>query len=123
MNFGVRLPGPFRVGISGTGRVSAGVTLGPLSASTGGGARRAPAPNEIFAPLELPAALAELADEGWRVNGQGDGWALVGRRLAALQLETVEGGTVARRVTSRRKVLLWVAVAVVVVAWVAIATG
>ncbi|MGW3809080.1 hypothetical protein [Micromonospora sp. NPDC005113] len=124
MNFGVRLPGPFRAGISSSGHVNAGVTLGPLSASTNvGNVRRAPAPTEIFAPVALLDALADLTEAGWRIDGRGDDWALVGKGLTALQLEAVRGGTVARRVTSRRKVLLWIAVVAAVVVGLAIAGG
>ncbi|HEY9415001.1 MAG TPA: hypothetical protein VIQ30_09610, partial [Pseudonocardia sp.] len=69
MNFGVRLPGPFRVGVSSSGRVNAGVTLGPFSASTGIGSGRRPAAGDEFFPIELDAAAAELVALGWRLHG------------------------------------------------------
>ena len=114
MNFGVRLPGPFRVGVSSSGHVNAGVTVGPLSASTNLG--RPARPGEVVAPVHILDALADLVDAGWKVKGRGDDWAIVAKGMTALRLDAVRDGTAARRITSTRAVVVWLAVAVAIAA-------
>lgn len=115
MNFGVRLPGPFRVGVSSSGRINAGVTLGPLSASTNLGGSRPAAPGEVFGPVHILDALAAVQDEGWKIKGRGDDWAVITKGLTTLRLETVRGGTAARRLTNPWKVLIWMTLVTVAV--------
>ena len=121
MNFGVRLPGPFRVGMSSSGRVNVGITVGPLSASTSVG--RPPTPGEVFAPVHILDAVAALIDEGWKVKGRGDDWAVVSRGMMTVRLETVRGGTAARRLTNPWKVLVWMGLACGLLFWFLAATS
>lgn len=116
MNFGVRLPGPFRAGVSSSGRVNAGVTVGPLSASTNLGGGRPARAGEVVAPVHILDALADLIDAGWKVKGRGEDWAIVGKGMTALRLDVVHGGTAARRITSTASVVVWLAVAVAIAA-------
>lgn len=117
MNFGVRLPGPFRVGVSSHGRVHAGVTVGPFSASTGitGGRRPADAGEEFY-PISLDGAVGELVVLGWRLTGHSGRSAILTQGWRAVQIEAVPGGVTWRPVTSRRtavtKAVVWMAVAV-----------
>lgn len=115
MNFGFRLPGPFRVGVSSSGRVSVGASLGPLSASTSvGGSTQS---GDVFAPITVDQALAAFVEEGWRVKARGDGWALVGRHMARVRVEAVRGGVVGRRETNPWKVLIWMTLVTAAAFW------
>lgn len=119
MNFGVRLPGPFRVGFSDKGRVNVGVTLGPFSASTGisqGASGRQP-----FHPISLDGAMNELVTHGWRLRGHDRRIAHLTKGWRAVQIEAVRGGVTWRPVTSRRTILTWLFVAVAVVGLCALA--
>ena len=110
MFFGVRLPGPFRVGVSSKGKVYGGVTVGPFSASTpiGGGSAGAASGHH---PISLDAAVAELLRDGWKVAGRGDGWTQMryGWRVA-VHIDAVPGGVQWRQVTNSRKVIAWLVV-------------
>lgn len=86
------------------------MTLGPFSVSTPVGGRRQEQVTELFAPVPLAAAVADLQRHGWRINGQGNGWALVSRRTKGLHLESRDGGTVARRATPRAVLVGWLVV-------------
>lgn len=68
MNFGVRLPGPFRVGISSKGRLNAGVTVGPFSASGGLGGGHRTAQGTLF-PVTLEQFIAQAQAEGFKIEG------------------------------------------------------
>lgn len=116
MRFGVRLPGPFRVGIGRGGRVSVGMTAGPFSASTAINQQRRPAnPGEAFYPITLDGAVAELVTMGWLPRGHDGRSAILTRGWRAVQVDAVDGGVTWRRVTSRRSLLAWTVAVIVVV--------
>ncbi|OKI47318.1 hypothetical protein [Micromonospora sp. CB01531] len=115
MNFGARLPGPFRVGVSSSGRVNMGATVGPFSVSGGGGSRPGRA-DAVHAPVHILDALAELQAAGWKITGRGDDWAIAVKGFTTLRLDAEGDGTTARRVTSNRKLLLWLTVGVAIAA-------
>ncbi|WP_435589821.1 hypothetical protein [Micromonospora aurantiaca (nom. illeg.)] len=114
MQFGLRLPGPFRVGVSSRGRANVGVALGPVSVSTGG-SRGAAVGGNVY-PIGLDDAVTQLVAAGWRVTG-GDGErVLLARGWRALHVEAVEGGVTWWPVTSRRTVIAWTLVLLAVLA-------
>jgi hypothetical protein len=105
----VNLPGPFRVGISSKGRISAGMNVGPLSVSTGVGASARKAGSGVVqAQATLAQAVAEIEAEGWRVVAQ-DSYAVIlrkGRRQ--LQLRQVAPDVVeASPSTTRTALIVW----------------
>jgi hypothetical protein len=103
MNFGLRLPGPFRVGVSSRGRVSAGLTLGPVSVSgnLGGGRRPAASQQPAWGPLAtIPISLAEATTQaeaqGWKVSYRGERAVWVQRGLRARVIEQHPNGVLHR---------------------------
>ncbi|MDG4796228.1 hypothetical protein [Micromonospora sp. WMMD1082] len=115
MNFGMRLPGPFRVGINSNGRMNVGATLGPLSVSSGGGQPRRP--QDVFAPVSLDTAVAEMGQAGWRVTGGDERTVFMRGAWRAIRIDAVPGGVSAAVVTSRRQVVAAVVLVVAVLAW------
>jgi len=119
MNFGFRLPGPFRVSVSDKGRVYGGVTMGPFSVSGQlGGGRSAPQGPTVF-PVSLGQAQQELAAAGWVVVGREPGGFTVRRRwrLKMGHVRQVPGGVVAEPRTNSW-VLAVTIVAVVAGLWI-----
>lgn len=115
MNFGVRLPGPFRVGVSSHGRINAGVTMGPVSMSTGIGGRPARRGEQPFYPISVEDAVAELAAAGWTPTYADPQTAMVAKGWKAARIDAVQGGVTWEPITSRRallaKTVFWVAFA------------
>lgn len=115
MNFGVRLPGPFRVGISSSGRMNVGVTAGPFSVSTGVGQGRRPAVErqEVY-PIDLDGAVVELLKDGWTLTGHDGRTAFFTRGWKAGRVDAVDGGVTIAPIPSRRalivKTVIWLAV-------------
>lgn len=98
MNFGIRLPGPFRVGISDKGRVSAGMTLGPFSVSSGGGGQPT-AVGMFYRGMTLEQAIEKARAEGFKV-GVGTRSAYIHKGYRAGTLSSVHGGVMLQRATS-----------------------
>ena len=108
MNFGFRLPGPFRVGVSSKGRVSVGASLGPFSVSTSSARRsqsKAPQP-VLLRGTTLAATVEQAVSEGWRVTGRDDRTVLLARQSDALRLHLVDAFVVeVAPIDSRAKVI------------------
>lgn len=84
MFFGVRLPGPFRVGVTSSGRVIGGVSAGPFTVS---GQLAAPHRRRRGAvavvPVDLTDAVYAAREQGWKVTRLGPGGALLRKGLSA----------------------------------------
>lgn len=103
MNFGFRLPGPFRVGISSKGRVNAGVTLGPFSVSGNvGGVRTGKA---VFLPVTLQQLVAQAEAEGFSAQVTPGTSATLERRWLAARATVAPGGVLVKRVWSTWQIL------------------
>ena len=117
MNFGVRLPGPFRVGISSKGRVNVGMTAGPFSVSTGySPAATTPSrPGAVRLAGLLDQHVRQAQSEGWAVTGRNESTAILRRGAITIQLAQAAPGIVeVSQVTSRSSVLIWGLLAVVI---------
>jgi hypothetical protein len=99
VNFGFRLPGPFRVGISSKGRVNVGVTAGPFSVShtLGNGSRG------LLLPLTLDQFVSQAQSEGYRVQITPNTSATVERRWQAAFATVVPG----RGLSVKRTMSTW----------------
>lgn len=106
MFFGIRLPGPFRVGISSKGRVYGGVRMGPFSVSSylGGGQRPSTRRPPVW-PVTLDAAAAEAQADGWTMTGHSQNVVLLRKGSQAAELRAVRGGVTVRRIASRRALI------------------
>lgn len=104
MNFGFRLPGPFRVGISSKGRVNLGVTAGPFSVSGAVGGSR---PGLVL-PVTLDQFVAQARAEGYSVQVTPGTGATIERRWQAAQATVVPH----RGVTVKRVLSTWQIVAI-----------
>lgn len=94
MAIGFRL-GPARIGIN-RGRVTGGVTLGPVSASTTlAGARRSAAVHPVY-PDTAEQLVAQAEAEGFRVVSRTAHLVRVERGWRAAVIATVQGGTQVR---------------------------
>lgn len=114
MNFGFRLPGPFRVGISDKGRVNLGVTAGPFSVSgtVGGGGGRG-----LMLPVTLDQFVAQARAEGYSVQVTPNTGATIERRWQAAQATVVPGrGVAVKRVVSTWQTLAAIGSVLLVVA-------
>ncbi|WFE41969.1 hypothetical protein [Micromonospora sp. WMMD998] len=101
MNFGFRLPGPFRVGVSSKGRVNVGVTVGPLSASGGLGGAGQRTTRGTFFPVTMPQFVEQARAEGFTVTQYHPSSATIERRWKAGRAEVVPGqGVMLRQVWS-----------------------
>lgn len=102
MGIGVRL-GPFRIGVSSRGRVTGGVSIGPVSASTrlGGGQQNGAYP---IWPDKRDQLVAQAEAEGWRVVAGSDWHTRVERGWRAAVIATVQGGTQIRPALSERAI-------------------
>lgn len=105
MNFGLRLPGPFRVNVSSKGRVTAGVNLGPLSLSGAMSSGRPAGGGAVFMEgWTILTAVESLRSEGWKVTETARGVVYASRRFKSLQLVGAPGGVVARRTMSNASI-------------------
>lgn len=114
MMFGLRLPGPFRVGVSSSGRVNAGVTLGPFSVS--GNVGGTPTARGMFFPVTLHQFVAQAQAEGFSVQVTPGTSATIERRWKAGRAEVVRGGVIVRRVLSTWQILALLGTILAVVA-------
>lgn len=105
MNFGFRLPGPFRVGVSDSGRVNVGATAGPFSVSTSLSSGR---PGMLL-PLTLDQFVAQARAEGFSVQVTPHTSAHIERRWQAATADVVPG----RGVTVKRTLSTWTIVAII----------
>lgn len=107
MNFGFRLPGPFRVGVSSKGRVNVGMTMGPFSVSTSPASRRSAKPHSVvLRGTTLAAQVEQAVSEGWRITGRDDRTVLLARNGDMLRLHLVDAFVVeVSPVDSRAKVI------------------
>lgn len=112
MNFGVRLPGPFRVGVSSRGRVSAGLTLGPVSVSgdLGGGRRPAASQEPAWGPLAtIPISLAQATtqaeEQGWRISYRSNDAVWIQHGMRARVIEQHPNGVLVRKSLSPRALI------------------
>jgi hypothetical protein len=118
MNFGFRLPGPFRVGISSKGRISAGVNLGPFSMSGGiGGSRGGQKTQQgVFYPVTLDQFVAQAQAEGFSVQVTPGYSATIERRWMAGTVTVVPGrGVMLKRVWSTWQILSLIGVILLVI--------
>lgn len=105
MNFGFRLPGPFRVGVSSKGRVSVGMTAGPFSVSqTLGGSR-----GGLLLPVTLDQFVRQAQAEGFSVQVTPGTSATIERRWLAAVATAVPG----RGVSVKRTASTWQTLTVV----------
>lgn len=99
MNFGFRLPGPFRVGISSKGRVTVGASLGPFSVSGGVGGQRTP--HGVFFPVTLDQLVEQARAEGFSVVVTPHTSATIERGWMAFVATVIPGrGVMLRRIWS-----------------------
>ncbi|MEV4416117.1 hypothetical protein [Catellatospora sp. NPDC049609] len=115
MNFGVNLPGPFRIGFGG-GRVNVGMNVGPISVSTnvGGGRRQAAGDGTHYAKGDLDEVVAVAVGEGWTVTGRDPGGVLMRQGRHRIHLQQVAPGVVAGRAVDGRGRALLITLAVMV---------
>jgi hypothetical protein len=112
MRLGINLPGPFRVGISSKGRISAGMNLGPLSVSGGVGGRRqrtsvGQQQGAVMAYMTLEEAVADALTRGWKVSYHRPGQsAFLVRGWSGASMRAVPGGVLMRPTMSNRTALL-----------------
>ena len=105
MNFGFRLPGPFRIGVSSRGRVNMGVTVGPLSMSGGIGGAGRKMPQGVFFPVTLDDFVRQAKAEGFSTQLTPGTSATIERRWMAAVARVVPGGVMLRRVWSTWQIL------------------
>jgi hypothetical protein len=107
MNFGVNLPGPFRVGFGRKGRVTLGASMGPFSVSTSAASRRSASPHAVvLRGTTLAIQVDQALAEGWRITGRDDRTVLLARDGDMLRLHAVSPLVVeATPVDSRAKVI------------------
>lgn len=117
MFFGVRLPGPFRIGVSSKGRVYGGTSIGPFSVSAPLNSRqrrgRQPAP-QVW-PVSVEHAVSVAESEGWTVTGRDQQRTLLRKGIKGAEIRAVPGGVTLHRITTNRAILLWIALGVVIV--------
>lgn len=112
MNFGFRLPGPFRVGVSSKGRINVGVTAGPFSVSHTLAARPG-----IILPVTLDQFVAQAQAEGYDVQVTPGTGATIERGWQAAVATVVPGrGLVLKRTWSTWQILTTIGVILLVVA-------
>ena len=113
MNFGIRLPGPFRVGVSSSGRITGGMNLGPFSVSGNlSGAR--PEHNPRW-PMTLDQAAGQAAAEGFKVRRVSKTSVMIRQGWKKGMLVVVPGGVELRRMTSNWKIVTWIGAVVAVI--------
>lgn len=113
MNFGVNLPGPFRIGVSSKGRVTGGMSLGPFSVSGQlGGGKQPAAPPAI--PGTLEEAIATAEESGCRVTARSTHAVTVQRGWWAWHIQESRQGVHVQPVFSTRQTLTALLVASVV---------
>lgn len=110
MNIGFNLPGPFRVGVSSSGRVTGGVTLGPVSMS-GQIAGPAPTPRIPVQRGTLAEALEYATEkQGCTIVALTEYAATVQRGWWAWHIRQVQGGVQIQPIWSTRLTLTVVSV-------------
>lgn len=116
MGFGVRM-GPFRVGVSGRGRVTGGVTAGPFSASSSlGGGRPQPHPDaQVVRGGDVDEAIAAAIAQGCRLLSRGQQGATVGTRWRRWHIRQVRGGVQIDPMAGPVHLLVGLAIALVLV--------
>lgn len=117
MNFGIRLPGPFRVGVSDKGRVTAGVTLGPFSASGQLGTGQSAAGGG-FIPCTLDEALHAAAQTGWKVRARSQQGATIQRGWKSAWIRVEQGGVRVLPHGNPRWMAVWILAGLVFAVWV-----
>lgn len=116
--------GPFRIGFGG-GRTTYGVSVGPVSLSTGGGSRSGrPVAEEKLVAGDAEWWVAQAQGEGWRVSGGDPRMHIyyLQRRMSGLEIAQVAPHQTRIRAIMSRPVQFIVAAVLVAVGaliWVA----